>query len=237
MGIGERMAQNVLPQMVKFLKNKAPDWGTLKGYFDFQDVVPSVDKGFSIGQSTVPNSVPVINHVISLNVFRTDLVRRLDLRRGYPEDDYWPHFEILSQYLNGNNKRETSWFYLDKTAVLIARNKFGAWDFKPQALDIFLEWGEVFYRISSELVNSKWIGKSSRDLLGRHFLEFIFMVRKFDTLSRRYVFRKILMAELLNWDVKLFAITITLLPRGVLKMASSLKPIINYGLKRLQIPV
>jgi glycosyltransferase involved in cell wall biosynthesis len=235
-GIGERMAQNFLPEMIEFLKNRAPDWGVLKGYFDFQDVARSVDTGFNEARSTMPNAVPVINHAISLNVFRTELVRRLHLGRGSPYDDYWPHFEILSQYLSSNKEKETSWFYFDKTAVLIAKNKFGAWDFKPQALETFLEWGRVFYRISSELQNSKWIGRRSRDLLGRHFLEFVFMVRKFGTLSRHHVFRKILKAELLNWDTKLIAITISFLPRGVLRMVAALYSMRNYVWRRLKNP-
>lgn len=226
-GLGERLAQNVLPELIEFLRRNDPDWGTLKGYFDFQQFVPSVDRGFLVGRSTVRNDVPVVSHVISLNIFRTELVRKLELGPGSVTDDFWPHFEVVAQYLLSDINREPLWFYFDTTTVLIAKNKHGAWDFKPHALDIFLEWGNVFWKISDKLENSTWMTRRSKELISRHFLEFIFMLTKFGTLRRLHVLQKIFSAPQIRWHFKLLSALISLAPRGLLTLLAHVRSMLR----------
>ena len=143
-GLGERVTGDTIRRLVGYLEAKSPDWGVLKGYFDFQQFARTQDQGFAEGNSRSENFVPALSHVISLNVFKTQHARSLKLDKGHPANDFWPHFEIVAQLAAKNPSEVRTWFYFDTTAVLIARNKHGAWDFKDMALDIFLEWGKVF---------------------------------------------------------------------------------------------
>lgn len=216
-GLGERVTEGSVKSLVSYLGTESPDWGVLKGYFDFQEVARTPDLGFVKGDSSRHNSVPTLSHVISLNIFRTQHARNLQLDKGFPANDFWPHFEIVGQLAAKSRSNSLSWFYFDTTAVLIARNKHGAWDFKDMALDIFLEWGKVFAKLSGDLPMSDWIKTRYRELSGRHLLEFVFMIAKFGTVGRPVILKQVWQATFLPLGTRILAALVAVLPRALLR--------------------
>lgn len=216
-GLGERVTEGSVHSLVSYLGTESPDWGVLKGYFDFQEVARTPDLGFAKGVSSEENSVPALSHVISLNVFKTQHARNLQLDKGFPANDFWPHFEIVGQLAAKSRSNSLRWFYFDTTAILIARNKHGAWDFKELALDIFLEWGKIFSRLSGDLPMSGWIKTRYRELCGRHLLEFVFMIAKFGTLGRPLILQQVWQASFLPLGTRILATLVALLPRALLR--------------------
>jgi glycosyltransferase involved in cell wall biosynthesis len=222
-GLGERLISSSLSEITDFLSENSPDWGSVKGYFDFQNVNSTPDLGVKTADCKSVSEIPVINHVISLNIFRTEHVLALKLNRGSPFDDFWPHFEVIAQCTARNPKRIYEWFYFDTSAVLIAKNKHGAWDFKKEALDIFLEWGSVFSRIADNLAASNWIRLKSRSLRTTHLLEFIFMITKFKTLPKIQIIRQVFGDPGVPFHYKAMSAGIAILPSQLLVQVSNLR--------------
>ena len=202
-GAGEIMVPDEFPRVLDFLETSKLDWGTVGGIIapgvellDL-DSMPEVQLATLTASDGVESDLEVVNHLISLNVFRREVIEFLTCQTTSSQDvkkDYWPHFEAILQFCQHSkaNGKTVTWFnHLPLTVVSPGNPTTKSWDMKQDALDVFFEWYEMCSRLLQLLPNSMWLEKKTRALRGEHLARFIFMLRKFNVVSRKVVQAKL----------------------------------------------
>jgi len=199
-GAGDTLVDGSMADLIALLKEDRYSWGSVMGLFNYhrhEEYIEPLETNL-FASSKYYSETQVFNHAISLNIFKTEILRnfscrghglgrfryRPDARGGEanltPEIDecYWPHLEAVGQFALENSDSELIWFeYLRKT-VLLNSNKNGNWDKGKAAMRIFAQWSDVVASSSVALPRSAWLRNLNAELRSWHLLRFTFMLRQ-----------------------------------------------------------
>ena len=196
-GAGEILVLEEFNRVLDVLMAEEFDWGTVYGVIAPRGITPELNQTFGSQRvSTLTtsdsdqNDLEVVNHLISLNIFRREIIVSHGLN-GFAglgaSKDYWPHFESICQFSEASRLKGKTirWFnYLPLTVISPGNPTTKSWDQKEDGIDVFFAWYAACSRLSEHLPKSKWLKEKKKALRGEHLARFIFMSRKLDVIPR-----------------------------------------------------
>lgn len=205
-GAGDTLVPGAISGVMDLLRDRKVSWGTVMGLFNYHrhEEYQEPKVAHWLSSSLDSSSTAVYNHAISLNIFKTEIIRDFGACIGHsveylqrsskvfgqvakvsPQQEacHWPHLEAVGKYASENSDRELVWFeYLPKT-ILLNSNRNGNWDKSSAAMRIFSQWSEVVAYTSAALPLSRWLHDLRMELRGWHLLRFTFMLKQDSTLE------------------------------------------------------
>jgi glycosyltransferase involved in cell wall biosynthesis len=209
LGAGDCLMPYALADIVDLLNDSEFHWGTVMGLFNFQDYksyqpqLPIV----RVGSSAKRNVVPVFNHAVGLNIISGDIAKTIlqtsdgfrrenesgrltkmnnaDIWEG--ETKYWPHLELIRNFLIEKSQVPAKWFEYRKLAVVLDTNKNGSWDRGFSAVRVYRQWSDIVSVSRGACPNSIWLKRLDVSLRTFHVLRFAFLIRKDENIPRKEV--------------------------------------------------
>jgi glycosyltransferase involved in cell wall biosynthesis len=236
LGAGDCLMPYAMEDVIDLLTDSDFKWGTVMGLFNFQNYKEYQTKPplLRVGSLAKRNVVPVFNHAVGLNIMSSHIAKALlqtksDFRKDNEsgrltnlnktdiwegEMKYWPHLELIKNFLVENSQSDHKWFEYRKLAVVLDTNKNGSWDRGFSAFKVYRQWSEIVSASRRACPNSIWLKRLDISLRNSHLLRFTFLIRKDENLSIKDVMATIRFLSI-NPLVKLGVFIIMSLPRFI----------------------
>lgn len=217
LGIGDYPQPRVIGKVLLELKKPHTEAINLRGAVAFSelDVHEDTKEPKAVDQA----ALPLYSESISLNIFRTGLMSKID---DSPNNtgDYWPHIEAILGVLSRSNLAP-GWptRHISSTEVMLSNNPDGWWfESASNPMDLYLARLNLSKKISETRPDSRWAKDFTRNLMSIHLLEFTIMIRLREKPARIPV---AVVVSLVRLGVRPFWVVLFLLfslaPRGLLR--------------------
>jgi glycosyltransferase involved in cell wall biosynthesis len=239
LGAGDTLMPGQLKHIINALQETKPDFGVVTGMFEYQQKwrnLPNL-RSFTISDARSFSTTALFSHAVSLNIISRKVMDHywestasketfsgggegdniegnLEGPKSAVREIHWPHLEAVCQTIIDNESASIKWMEYDGLSVLLGKNKNGDWDKRPSALEVFRQWAEIVRLCHRSLPKSRWLSEMNTKLHGSHLLQFLFMLRKDETIARTAILKQILSMPI-GPGIKIASATVTMLPKAV----------------------
>lgn len=239
---GDLLIPGQLKYLAGALRQTNPDFGVVNGMFEYHQTWKSLPilHSYSSSNSHSFSKAALYSHAVSLNIISRNVLEHYWERCaseksafGTGKETYepfnsqeavssnrevhWPHLEAVSQTIIDNETGSITWMEYEGLSVLLGKNKNGDWDKRPSALEVFRQWAEIVSLTHRALPKSQWLSDMNTKLHGFHLLQFLFMIRKDQTIGGVSTLRQAVSMPI-GPGIKIAAATVALLPKGLVNL-------------------
>ena len=239
---GDLLIPGQLKYLAAALHQTNPDFGVVNGMFEYHQTWRSLPTSHSYSSSNSQSFSKTVlySHAVSLNIISRKVLEHywgarssgnspfgLGKESVTPHDSqqpvssnrevHWPHLEAVCQTILDDVTGSITWMEYEGLSVLLGKNKNGDWDKRPSALEVFRQWAEIVSLTHRALPKSQWLSELNTKLHGFHLLQFLFMIRKDETIGGMSTLRQALSMPI-GPGIKIAAATVALLPKGLVNL-------------------